>query len=276
MIKWIADIGSNFNGNPQRAFDLIDKAKEAGCWGAKFQLFKPDLYESNRIDERIQLKRWALPEGFIPKLKEHCFEIDIQFGCTPFNLEAVDILAPYVDFFKIGSYELLWLELIRKAAQTNKPLIISTGMATHNEIWAALRTTGWRRVMKNPDEISLLHCNSTYPAKPEECELYKIKEYSFMFNKTIGWSDHTRSTGVIYKAIEAGAQIIEFHLDLEDGQGWEYQIGHCWKPSEIGEVIKQVYLGVEAYKYRVLDLTDLRSQRTDPRDGMRPMKEVRQ
>lgn len=273
MTKWVADIGSNHNLSVSRCRKLIREAKSIGCWGAKFQLFKPNLYTNQYLDRRKELAKWELPQSFIPNIAKYCKEVGIKFGCTPFYLDAVDELAPYVDFLKIGSYELLWLELISKAAATGKPLIISTGMSTLEEVWAALKATGWRKI--TPGHIGLLHCNSTYPAKPEECQLYKMREYKIHFSQIVGWSDHTRSPGVIHKAIESGAEIIEFHLDLEDGKGWEYQVGHCWKPSEIGEVIKQVRLGEEAYSYKNLDLSDLRWQRTDPRDGMRPLREVR-
>jgi N-acetylneuraminate synthase len=99
----------------------------------------------------------------------------------------------------------------------------------------------------------------------------------FDYNIDVGWSDHTAMPGVIYSAVANGARIIEFHLDL-NGRGYEFQHGHCWLPGQIAEVIKNVRhweasnipIGISAKK-----LLDARQQRTDPNDGMRPLKKFR-
>ena len=96
-----------------------------------------ELYAQETIESMPQIlerKKWELPIEFFPAIKERCMERNIMLGCTPFYLDAVDELEEYVDFYKVASYELLWHDLIRKCAQKNQPLILSTGMANMEEI----------------------------------------------------------------------------------------------------------------------------------------------
>jgi N-acetylneuraminate synthase len=272
MIHWIAEISSNHNSSIERTYKLIDTAKEIGADAVKFQLFDENLYAPQCIKQRKQLRKWRLPVGFIPDIAEYCKQIDIQLGCTPFYLDAVGILKPYVDWYKIGSHELLWLDLIEAVARTGKPMILSTGMGTGEELDDALEAI----VEGNPEcDLTLLHCSSNYPALPDSCDLAKIAYYKDEFVPPIGWSDHTRHPGVIYAAIAHGAEVIEFHMDLEDGKGWESEYGHCWLPHEIQEVIDNVRIGeIASQPVTENTLTALRQQRTDT-DGMRPLKQYR-
>lgn len=268
MVKFIAELGSNHNGSLDRIYKLIDTAKEIGCQCVKFQLFNENLYAPQCTKQRKQLHKWRLPEEYIPEIAMYCKEKDIEFGCTPFFLGAVNILYPFVDWYKVGSYELLWLDLIKAVARTGKPVILSTGMGTIEELDNALIAT------KGTDDITLLHCNSTYPALPRECLLQNIKGLK-TYDVSVGWSDHTRHPGIIYAAIAHGAEVIEFHMDLENGKGWESKYGHCWSPHEIQEVIDNVRIGeIASQPVTENTLTALRQQRTDT-DGMRPMREIR-
>ncbi len=275
MTKFIAELGSNHNGSLDRCYKLITTAKDIGCWAVKFQLFDENLYAPQYIKQRERLRKWQLPLDYIPKIAEYCKEKDIKFGCSVFYFEAVEILKPYVDFFKIGSYEMLYIDLIKTVIQAGKPWMISAGMSlNYPGTIIAIQLMG-ANMMNSP--CTIFHCNSNYPALPEGCELKDIQELSslFEFSKTpIGWSDHTRHPGVIYAAIAQGAEVVEFHMDLEDEQGWEYEHGHVWLPSEIKEVIGNVRIGEAASQPNEQKLEHLRQQRTDV-DGMRPMREVR-
>ncbi len=284
MIPFIADIGSNHNQSLTRAKNLILAAKESGCWGVKFQLFKAEqLWRDKTVAGRM--KHWELPEEFIPELSSFCKALDIAFGCTPFYLKAVDILKDHVDFLKVGSYELLWLDLIRKCAKTDKKLILSTGMGSFVEILNAMSAaivhckSGCNDDDNVLGSISVLHCNSTYPANLEDCNMAQIEVLRNQFRRSVGWSDHTTEPGVIYSAISYGASIIEFHLDLEDKQGVESRSGHCWKPSKIECVINNISNWLKTEYFSKTSLTqkieELRKSRTDPTDGMRPLKNVK-
>lgn len=275
MVKFIAEIGSNSNSSLERASKLIEVAKDLGCWAVKFQLFNKSLYAPQCTKQQERLQKWKLPLDFIPAIAKHCKCIDIKLGFSVFYLHAVEILEPFVDFFKIGSFELTYLDLIKAVAHTGKPVILSTGMGTDEELRQALNIFD-----DYFDDLTVLHCDSNYPALPENCNLRRITwfrknfrwYYTFM---KVGWSDHTCHPGIIYAAIAHGAEVIEFHLDLEDGKGWESEYGHCWLPSEIKPVIDNVRIGEIASQPSKQDLERLRQQRTDT-DGIRPMKEVRE
>lgn len=272
-MKWICDIGSNHNKNFARTLSIMKIAKEIGCWGVKFQLFTADtLYREGSISElrRNAIRQNELPRGWVPNLCQVARDLDLRIGFTPFDHCAVDLMKHNKDmiaFAKIGSYELLWIKLISSVTNLGIPMIMSTGMGTNSEIDRAIRVALATRL--NYNLLELLHCNSQYPADPKDCDVTRISELQTRYDCPVGWSDHTGRPGVIFAAVAAGANTIEFHLDL-DGDGREFAHGHVWLPHEIQAVIDDV----EDFKHahlRGATHSDLRSQRTDPIDGMRPI-----
>ena len=279
MINFIAEVSSNHHQDIQRCLDFIDSAATSGCQAVKFQLFKIEQLFAPEIlaksEKHRNRKEWELPLEFLPALAKHCHDKGVQFSCTPFYLEAVQQLKPYVDFYKIASYELLWDGLLAACAQTGKPVILSTGMATLPEIKHAvevLKING----CANP---TLLHCTSAYPTPYQEANLAAIATLRQETGCEVGWSDHTVEPAVVQRAIHHwGAKVIEFHLDL-DGEGEEYASGHCWLPQQIGAVISDVQKSLVADGTGVKEpvpseLSD-RMWRADPTDGLRPLKEIR-
>lgn len=283
---FIAEVSSNHFQNLDRCKSFIDVAAKIGCWGVKFQLFKinelfsPEILKNSKAHrDRIN---WELPVEFIPFLKEHCRKQNIHFGCTPFYLNAITELFEYVDFYKIASYELLWDDLLAGCAKTKKPIILSTGMATMDEIIRAvgiIKDSGCR-------DLSVLHCVSGYPTPVTECNLAvihalreRLKLDTNHLNMKFGWSDHSVNPGVIGRAIHHwDSKIIEFHLDI-DGKGEEFTSGHCWLPADIESVIRQVKAGLSADGNGTkaptsAELPD-RDWRADPSDGLRPFKHIR-
>jgi N-acetylneuraminate synthase len=216
-----------------------------------------------------------LPPSFLDDINSACREQNIMFSCTPFYLDAVGELLPFVDFYKVASYELLWDDLLRECARTGKPVVLSTGMATLNEVEHAcsvLRGAGC-------EELTLLHCVSSYPAKPEDCNLASIQTLREKCGCAVGWSDHSVQPAVIYRAVYSwDASMIEFHLDLE-GEGEEYKTGHCWLPEQIGLVIENVRTGLVADGKGIIapaaSELEEREWRADPEDGLRPLKSTR-
>jgi sialic acid synthase SpsE len=279
MVKFIAEVSSNHHQDIRRCLEFIDVATEIGCDAVKFQLFKLDeLFAQEAINARPEFnerRKWELPVDFLPELRKRCSNNGIEFSCTPFYSEAVNELFPYVDFYKVASYELLWLNLIEKIAATGKPLLLSTGMAELDEIKKAVecfRASGGT-------SINLLHCISGYPAPKHECNLSAINTLRKIFQLPIGWSDHSKKPEVILRSISKfEVEYIEFHLDL-DGKGDEFKTGHCWLPNEIREVI------TTARSYEIMDGTGKicampseefdRQWRADPTDGKRPLLHVR-
>jgi N-acetylneuraminate synthase len=276
---FIAEASSNHGRDLGRALAFVDAAADAGCDAVKFQLFKIDRMFAPEILSQSPKHRarreWELPVAHLKPLAEHCHERGIQFSCTPFYLEAVAELAPYVDFYKVASYELLVTPLLEACARSGKPVVLSTGMATMDEIAHAADT------LKHADakDITLLHCVSAYPTPAREANLSAIEAIRTATGCKTGWSDHTRRPAVIERAVHHwNAAAVEFHLDL-DGGGAEYAAGHCWLPDEIAPVIARIRESAVAdgtgFKGpQPSEIAD-REWRADPSDGMRPLLHVR-
>lgn len=280
MSRFIAEVSSNHAADLDRSREFIRTAARIGCGAVKFQLFRVDRLFAPEILERSPEHRrrseWELPPAFLPDLAACCREQQIAFGCSPFYLEAVEELEPHVDFFKIASYELLWDELLAECAATGLPVILSTGMAEMEEI---VHAAGVLKKHGCEDPL-LLHCTSAYPTPHEQANLAAIRTIREETGCRAGWSDHTVEPGVIHRAVHRwGAEAVEFHLDLE-GEGEEYEAGHCWLPGEIAPVIRAVRRGLEAdgdgAKGPVPSEEPDRAWRADPGDGLRPLKHVRE
>ncbi len=276
---FIAEASSNHGRDLARALAFVDAAADAGCDAVKFQLFRIDRMFAPEILSRSAKHRarraWELPREHLAPLAEHCRARGIRFACTPFYLDAVAELRPFVAFYKIASYELLVSDLLEACAQTGKPVVLSTGMATMEEIVQAadtLRASG-------AVEVTLLHCVSAYPTPAAEANLSAIAAIREATGFPVGWSDHTRRPAVIERAVHRwGARAVEFHLDL-DGHGAEYAAGHCWLPAEIAPVIARIRESLVAdgtgFKGpQPCERAD-RDWRADPRDGMRPLRDIR-
>lgn len=285
-VLFVAEISSNHNRSIERCFSFIDTAADIGCGAVKFQLFKieelfaPEILQKS--PEHRKRKQWELPLSFLPEIETRCKVKKVQFACTPFYLKAVDELLPYVDFYKIASYELLWNDLLSACAKTGKPVVLSTGMATLDEVKQAVD------VLKNSGckELTLLHCVSGYPTPVLDCNLSAIETIRKSFghldsimNINFGWSDHSVNPAVVYRAVHRwDAEMIEFHLDLE-GKGEEYRIGHCWLPEQIKPVIEAIDAGLNAdgngQKIPAASELEDREWRADPADGLRPLRKIR-
>lgn len=281
-IKFIAEVSSNHNQDLNRCQQFIKTAAGIGCDGVKFQLFKIEKLFAPEIvkkSKEVQTRRaWELPIKFLPEISKTCKKAGIQLSCTPFYLEAVKELELYVDFYKIASYEILWHPLLKACAKTGKALVLSTGMAILDEIDRAMKTlkdAGAR-------DITLLHCVSSYPAPPEECNLAAIKTLKDRYNCKVGWSDHSVNAAVVRRAVNKWqASMIEFHFDL-DQKGDEFNIGHCWLPDQIAPVIANIRKNIKPKDDFTLadgdgekkpvpsELPD-RKWRADPSDGLRPL-----
>lgn len=279
MTAFIAEVSSNHNRDLDRCFRFIDGAADVGCDAVKFQLFRIEQLFAPEVlaqsEEHRRRKNWELPLEFLPKLAGRCAEREIAFACTPFYLEAVLEIEPYVAFYKVASYEMLWDDLLAACARTGKPMMLSTGMATMTEIEHAVRVAR----ANGCADLTLLHCTSAYPTPYDEANLAAIETIRQATGCRVGWSDHTVEPGTIHRAVHRwGAEVVEFHLDLE-GEGEEYAAGHCWLPEQIGPVIQQVRRGFVADGSGVKQPTPSelpdRDWRADPSDGLRPLKEIR-
>ena len=222
----IAELSANHNQDFDRAIRIVEAAKNAGADAVKLQTYTPDTITMRSEKEQFHIGGGTLWDGrnlyelygeaytpweWQPRLKKAANDLGLDLFSSPFDPTAVDFLEGMnVPAYKLASLELVDLPLIEKMARTGKPLIMSTGMATIEEIEEALRTAR----QAGAAQIALLKCTSAYPALPEEMNLRTIPELSRRFKVPVGLSDHTMGIAAPVAAVALGACIIEKHLTL--------------------------------------------------------------
>ena len=222
----IAELSANHGQSFQTAVDLVQAAKAAGANAVKLQTYTPDTITLRSDRSEFQIGKGTIWEGktlyqlygeaytpweWQPKLRDIANELGMALFSSPFDFSAVDFLETMnVPAYKIASFEIVDTPLIARVASTGKPIIISTGMATRDEITeavAAAREGGAR-------EIALLKCTSAYPALPEEANLRTIPDLAAAHQVVVGLSDHTLGIAAAAAAVSIGARIVEKHLTL--------------------------------------------------------------
>jgi pseudaminic acid synthase len=222
----IAELSANHNQDFDQAVALVHAAKEAGADAVKIQTYTADTLTIDCRNEYFRIGKgtqWEgknlydlygeafTPWGWQPKLQQIASEIGLDFFSTPFDPTSVEFLEKMnVPAYKIASFEIVDIPLIRTIARTGKPIIMSTGMATLDEIDEAV--TAIREEGNN--QIALLKCTSAYPAVPEDMNLLTIPDMAARFNVPVGLSDHTLGTTIPVAAVSLGACIIEKHFTL--------------------------------------------------------------
>lgn len=216
----IAEIGSNHNKDKEIAKKMIDKAAEAGVDAVKFQTFKAEAlyskktpkFSKDKIRPYSLIKSIELPREWQKELFKYATKKRLHFLSSPFDFEAVDELNIIgVPAFKVASFEITDLELLKHIAKKKKPVILSTGMASIEEIEEAIDAIR----SKGNDDIVLLHCNSMYPSPIDIVNLKAIKTMQSAFQIPIGFSDHTVGIHIPVAAVVSGARVIEKHFTLD-------------------------------------------------------------
>jgi len=224
---FIADIAANFDGDIERAKDLIYLAAEAGADAAKFQNFLAKTIVSDQAFKAIgsQLSHqseWkdsvydvydkaSLPILWTETLRDTCADAGIDYMTTPYDLSLIPILSEYVSAWKIGSGDITWHEMIRTLSLEDKPLLIATGASNMDEVKLAMDIA-----LENKKDVVLMQCNTNYTASLENfkyIELNVLKEYRRIYPDIIlGLSDHTPGHSTVLGSIALGAKVIEKHF----------------------------------------------------------------
>ncbi len=220
---------------------MVDVAKECGCDAVKFQSWTPEslycktYYDQNPISKRM-VKGFALSSESLKELADYCRKIDIDFSSTPYSKEEVDFLVDQcrAPFVKIASMDINNLPYLRYVARKMVPIVLSTGMATIDEIEAAVKAIE----EEGNRFICILHCVSLYPVAPADVNLNNMVMLKDKFKEhEVGYSDHTIGYEVACAAVALGAVLIEKHFTLDNRMiGWDNQM--ATEPEEMKELVK--------------------------------------
>lgn len=263
----IAEMSGNHNGDIRRALEIVEAAAEAGADAIKLQTYTADTITLDCNNEYFQTQKGSLWEGrtlydlygeaYTPwewhgPLMEKARELGLTCFSTPFDFTAVDFLEKLdVPAYKIASYEIQDIPLIRKVAETGKPVIMSTGIATLADIYAAVETC---RKAGN-EQIVLLKCTSAYPSPYEEMNLNVIPHMKQTFGCICGLSDHTLGTEVAVASVALGAEIVEKHLTLKRADGG-VDSAFSMEPKEFADMVRQIRNVEKAKGHVSYELTD--------------------
>ena len=247
---FVAELSANHNGSLFAAKKLIKIAKKYGADAVKLQTYTPDTItiKSNKPDFKIRGGLWngkilwdlyakaQTPFNWHKELFDYAKKLKIICFSTPFDESAVDFLETLnCPFYKVASFEINHIPLLKKIAQTKKPIIISTGMANLNEIDLAYKTAK----ENGAKQIILLYCVSNYPSKISDFNFNNIKILKNKYNCRVGFSDHSIDNKVVAAAIAAGADVIEKHIALED-QKKGFDLAFSLKGKEIKDYAKVI------------------------------------
>lgn len=246
----IAELSANHNGDIMRAKAIIKAAATAGADAVKLQTYTADKLTIDCDNEYFTTKDtlWEgknlfqlYTEAYMPwewqaELKNHANNLGLDCFSTPIDPTGVDFLESLnMPCYKVASFEIVDIPLLKKIARTQKPVIMSTGMATLSEIEEAVNTLR----DNGCTELVLLKCTSAYPAPPEEANLRTIPHLAQTFNCPVGLSDHTLSNAVAITAVAIGAKIVEKHMTLsrEDGGA---DSAFSMEPQEFKQMVQDI------------------------------------
>ena len=262
----IAEAGSNHNGSLSQAWELIEVAAAAGADAVKFQVFRAAklyprsaglsgyLHSETPIYDIIAAME--MPYEWLPKLAGHAASRRIAFLATPFDEQSSDALDPYVEAFKISSYEMTHLPLVTYLAKKGKPLIISTGTATLDEV--AITVDECRR--SGNSDLALLQCTAAYPAPLDSLNIRTLATLAERFDVPVGLSDHSRDPIVApIAAVACGASIIEKHFTLSNtlpGPDHKFAL----EPAELRLMVEKVRQTEQALGNGVKDVAPVEQE----------------
>jgi pseudaminic acid synthase len=246
----IAEMSANHAGELSRALEIVHAAKESGADCIKIQTYTADTITVNCEKEFFRIsdgtwkgetlyslyKKAYTPWDWQYRIKEEAIKIGLDFLSTPFDKSAVDFLEELnVNFYKIASFELIDIPLLKYVASKGKPIILSTGMATLGEIEEAVNTIK----LQGNKNLCLLKCSSAYPAIPENMNLLTIKHLAETFGIPSGLSDHSLGSIAAVAAVVVGAKVIEKHFCISR-KIQNPDSSFSMEPNEFSQMVKDI------------------------------------
>lgn len=220
----IAEIGGNHEGDFEYAKSLTKLAIEGNPDAIKFQIYTGDSLVNKKVspDRNQHFKKFELAKEQHIYLAEMCKEANVQYNASVWDMDALDWIDPYLNFYKIGSGDLTAYSVLEKIISRGKPMLISTGLSTLADIEKCVDFIYSKSAdYRHKDMLGILQCTSMYPISPEDANLNVIKTYAKTFNATIGYSDHTEGTRALVTSVAMGAEILEFHFtDKREGKSF--------------------------------------------------------
>ena len=245
----VCEISANHNGQIEKAIELITHAASTGCDAIKLQTYTPDTMTIDHDSEDFLIKGglWngyklydlyteaQTPFEWHEKLFVHARSLGVEILSTPFDESAADLLESLdVQAYKIASFELTDIPLIRHIAKKHKPMIMSTGLASLHEISTAVDAV----YSEGNDQVILLHCISSYPAPVEQSNVRTVRHLSDTFDVVAGLSDHTLSNAAAIASIAVGGAVIEKHFTLRRSDGGP-DASFSLEPEEFSKLTKE-------------------------------------
>ncbi|MEZ5041396.1 MAG: N-acetylneuraminate synthase family protein [Saprospiraceae bacterium] len=220
----IAEIGGNHEGDFDYAKRLTQLAIGAKVDFIKFQLYSGDTLVS-KIESPVRnqhFKKFELNKKYYIELAEMCQEAGIGFMASVWNPEYFEWIDPYMPIYKIGSGDMTAYPILRATARLNKPIILSTGLATLQEVLETVAfLQGENALYEDPEYLAILQCTSMYPIPFEDANLSVMQTYKAVTGLPVGYSDHTEGSRALATAAAMGAQILEFHFtDSREGKSF--------------------------------------------------------
>lgn len=255
---FIADVGANHDGNLDRAFKLIELARESGADATKFQNFQASKIVSkigfeglgNKLSHQSTWKKSvyevyedaSISLDWTARLKEKCDEVGIEYFTSPYDIESVDYVNQFVNVFKVGSGDITWLHIIDHIAKKRKPVLLATGASGMDDVERAMNI-----ILKSTEDICLMQCNTNYTLDNDKYKfvnLNVLKTFRSKFpNIVLGLSDHTIGHSTVLGAIALGARIFEKHFtDNNEREGPDHKF--AMNPTTWGQMVKG---GLEVY-----------------------------
>ena len=241
-IMIVAEIGNNHEGDFALAQDLIGLAAEAGAHAVKFQTFRTEGVISPRDTKRFaRLKSFELLPDQFERLSVIATNAGVLFLSTPLDLPSVAVLRPLVSAFKVASGDNTFVPLLQTLAETGKPIILSSGLVTIDELRASIRSVKQTWAANAVDqELAILHCVSSYPVPPQEANLVAIQQLREVFGCTVGYSDHTIGIDAAALSVAMGARIVEKHFTIDNNYS-DFRDHHLSAdPTQFRELVQRI------------------------------------